>query len=1281
MILSSIHSIRKRIIAIILFICTIIIGTGFIITTVTDINRIKTSLAEQAVVAAKLVGKSCVSALSFNYPETAQKNLTALESFPGMVNARLYDSSIKLFAVYNQDDSEFFTPPESISSAYLYKDGFLFLNEPVVYQNTTYGMIVLKINPQIERAIFIKVLIAFVLSICLLGVAYFLASVAQKIISGPILELARRSEQISEKADYNISLDHENKGEIGTLYNAFNRMIKRIRDREQERDLAQNDLLFKEQVIESSTGAVATTDLQGVVTYCNPAFISLFGYAGIGNIVGSSFSVFLKDRTQFETFLTSLARHKNCVIETKARHINTDGFDAIVSGDTIFNWNRQPESFVITVSDISELREKSRALEKENTLRSAHISISDRLWGIQNLDDLTNSLLIGLNQYIDFQIGAAYVPDDTGTFKLVGSYAVYDDNESAPSFKPGEGIVGQAALEQKVLQITDVPETYFKIASGSGKAFPRHILVVPFLYDESVIGVIELAAFNSFRPMAFEILERLNRTVAIAIHASQSNEKLQELLEKTQTQSEELLSQTEEMLTQQEELQQTNEELEEQTQLLEEQQTDIKKKNRELEKSSWLVEQKARDLEITSQYKSEFMANMSHELRTPLNSILLLSDVLTNNKEKNLSDKQINFAKNIHSSGSDLLALINSILDLSKIESGQMELFLEDVPLLEFQDIVERTFRPVAEQKKLGFSITVDKQLPREMITDKQKTEQILKNLLSNAFKFTSSGSISFSIHRPRKDDMQLPKSLLPETTIAFTVEDTGIGIPEEKIAIVFEAFKQVDGTISRKYGGTGLGLSISKEIARLLGGSIFLRSQPGKGSVFTLYLPDNQDSALKTIDHTDAGVSSKPAVQGKQVQSSLVPDIFENDSNSLYDDRFTIALEDKSVLIIEDDPGFTRILCDHAHEHGFKVILASDGEGGLHLADFYRPSAIILDLGLPGIDGWSVMDRLKTNLKTRHIPVHIISAHQIQSKAMKMGAIGFLTKPVSLEKLGKVFAKFKYILSKPMSHVLVIEDNEEQCQSIKDIIGSNGVEVSCAYSAEEAETLLRINPYDCLILDLNLPGVSGLELLSIIEKDEQLCALPVIVYTNHALSQEEKQTLKKYARNIIVKSVSTPERLLDETTLFLHRVEADMSDSNRQVLRQLYEKDSVFKGKKILLVDDDMRNVFALNNILEEKGLTIKVAKTGVEALLRLDEHPDINIVLMDIMMPEMDGYEAMKQIRKQNRFEKLPIIALTAKAMKGDRIKCIEAGANDYLSKPVDREKLLSMIRVWLY
>ncbi len=1281
MILSKIKSIKNKIIAIILLTCFLTVGAGITLVVIMDINRIKDNMVQQTSIAAKLAGEGCVTALTFDYPDTARQNLKHLKSFPAVVNALVFDNKGELFAVYDKEVPIVPSQGFKLEKNHYYRGGHLHLVEPIVYQGKHYGMIYLKVRTAIEDQIIKGILYALSVLLGLLFLAYLIANFVQKIISRPILNLAETAGRISKKADYGVRLDDDTTGEISTLYTAFNQMLDTIQKREQERDNAEHSLLFKEQVVESTSSAIANADLDGTLTYVNFAFMRLFGYIVMTNVVGKPFYMFFETRETFELMLTSLVRQRQWTHETKVMKKNGSLFDAIVSADTILDNAGRPTSFVITVSDISLLRNASREMEKEDFLKTGEGIINDWLRGDLGMSKLASNLLGGLSQFVEFQVGAMYIADDAGILTLKGSYAVFDNNRTFKRrLKPGESLAGQAALEKRIIRVSRLPDDYFKISSGTGETAPNHLMAIPFVYRDETKGVLELGTIGSFKELDMELFKRITRIVAIAIHSSQSREKMQKLLEKTQLQSEELQSQTEELQSQQEELQQANEELEEQTQILEEQQADIKKKNRELEKSRWLVEQKAKDLKITSQYKSEFMANMSHELRTPLNSMLLLSDVLSDNRGGNLTEKQLEFAKSIHTSGLELLNLINDILDLSKVESGKMEFFLEPVAIEEFKKILLRTFGPVSAKKGLDFVITIENGLPEKMITDKQKLEQVLKNLMSNAFKFTSKGGVTLTIGRPEDEDVPLKKDLIQDNTIKFLVTDTGIGIRQENLDVVFEAFKQVDGTTSRKYGGTGLGLSISREMIKLMGGDIRLKSELDRGSSFAVFLPDSLSmEQLKTDDLSRASQSGTN--NGSIVKSASLQTAMDPGDSYIIDDRNSVTPDDKCVLIIEDDLAFTKIVGDLAHGEGFKVIIAMEGETGLHFADYYSPSAIILDINLPGIDGWAVLQRLKENLKTRHIPVHIVSAENETQEAMKMGAVGFLSKPVTMERLETVFNKFNILLSTPVKNVLVVEDSSKQCQAVKKIIGNGDVKLFCACSGKEAEELLRTNNIDCLILDLNLPDRSGFDLLSVIKEDLFLKAVPVIIYTGKELAPSERVLLKEYADSIIIKNVNSPERLLDETTLFLHRVESNLSKPKRTILKQIYEKESLFKCKKILLVDDDMRNVFAINNILEEKGLEIKVGKNGAEALGCLKEDPDIDLVLMDMIMPEMDGYQAMTAIRKQKAFEKLPVIALTAKAMKGDRAKCIEAGANDYLAKPIDREKLLSMIRVWLY
>jgi CheY-like chemotaxis protein/signal transduction histidine kinase len=825
---------------------------------------------------------------------------------------------------------------------------------------------------------------------------------------------------------------------------------------------------------------------------------------------------------------------------------------------------------------------------------------------------------------------------------------------------------------------------------------------------------------------------------------------------------------------QQEELQQVNEELEEKASLLAEQNAKVEQKNREVESARQALEEKAQQLALSSKYKSEFLANMSHELRTPLNSLLILAKLLTENKDKNLTGKQVEFAQTIYSSGTDLLNLINDILDLSKVEAGKMEVNATDVPVREVTDFVERTFRPVAEQKGLNFTLEVSPDAPSPVYTDGQRLQQVLKNLLSNAFKFTERGAVTLSIRRADKGRRFAARSLdRADDVIAFGVKDTGIGIARDKQQLIFEAFQQADGTTSRKYGGTGLGLSISREIARLLGGEIHVESTPGQGSTFTLFLPvryheqdrrrledeltsaprperlRSQSSTERQSSRPSLRESSTPATRSASAPTRDVdrkattagtgaggvsasattaptsptasaaterapvetadewklPDLSSIGTdqstdaetavetiepsledlprpNGFEDDRDDLQPGDRVVLIVEDDANFARILLDLARDKGFKGIVGHDGEIGLQLAHAYRPDAITLDIDMPGIDGWAVLDRLKHHPNTRHIPVHIITGIRERQQGMKAGAIAYLEKPVTKEALDDSFNRISQFIDQQVKRLLVVEDDNIQRHSMIELIAHEDVEITAVATAEEALRELAQTHYDCMVLDLGLKGgQDGFQLLETVKGDPAMRDLPIIIYTGKELSQEEETRLRRFADTIIIKDVKSPERLLDETALFLHRVEAKLPEHKRRMLERLHNADAVFAGKHVLIVDDDVRNIFSLTSVLEDHGMRVSFAENGKYAIDILKGTPDVDLVLMDVMMPEMDGYETTRAIRQIQELRNLPIIALTAKAMKGDREKCIAAGASDYITKPVDTEQLLSLMRVWLY
>lgn len=977
------------------------------------------------------------------------------------------------------------------------------------------------------------------------------------------------------------------------------------------------------------------------------------------------------------------------------------------------------------------LNAMAASLQEVEWLTSGKERLDDTIRGELALDQLARNCISFFVHYFEAQLGALYI-NNRGTLELLASSALSDRQGKFDTFAMGEGIVGQAALEGETLFFSKIEGNVPQINYGAGEQVPAHFMAVPIAADGDVVAVMLLGAMRPIGEPEKKFLNQNNSNIAILFNAARSRDRIAELLVTAQKQQKELqagnaelekqagvlreskaelqsqqeelrvtneeleeqtraLKQSEsELQSQKEELRVTNEELEERSRALESQKNEVWEKNSDLEEARQVVENKVKELEIASKYKSEFLANMSHELRTPLNSILILSQLLENNKDGNLSSKQIESAKAIHSSGSELLALINEILDLSKVEAGRVELNIEKVPLAGIISDLNRLYKDIAESKGVRFSIDVADDLPEFMETDGQRLQQVLRNLLTNAFKFTTEGEIALILSRPTAEQLQ-NTSLARHDSLAFSVRDQGIGIAEDKQQIIFEAFQQADGSTSRDYGGTGLGLSISRELTRLLGGTIRLHSIAGEGSTFTLVLPQQyeEEDTGPPVDKTTLAAArfsggGQQDDHASEVERTAMP-FQQNDAKQsggeVVDDRKNVTPGCKSLLIIEDDNKFSRILRDFARERGFLAVIAEDGETGLHFADYYRPSAIILDIDLPGIDGWMVMERLKENPELRHIPVHFMSAAESAMDALRMGAIGYLTKPVSMEKIGETFAKLEHMIAKPVSRLLLVEDDATQRAGIKELIGNSDVETMAVGSGARAYEELDRGSYDCMILDLGLEDMSGFELLEKIRRNPSMAGLPIIIYTGRELTEDEEKQLRRYAESIIIKGAKSPERLLDESALFLHRVEADLPEDKRKMLQTVHEPEGVLSGSTVLLVDDDMRNVFALTSVLEERRLDVVIARDGIECLEKLEEHDDIAAVLMDIMMPRMDGFEAMRKIRKKARYKDLPIIALTAKAMKGDRNKCIEAGASDYLAKPVDSDKLLSMLRVWLY
>ncbi|MBD6618076.1 response regulator [Komarekiella sp. 'clone 1'] len=1024
-----------------------------------------------------------------------------------------------------------------------------------------------------------------------------------------------------------------------------------------------------------------------------------------------------------------------------SRHISkplkqvSDLAENIADGDfsvSLPNSDRQDEIGVLTRifnQMIINLQNTTQKNEEQRWLKSNLAEFTQTLQGQRNLESVSRLILSNLAPLLGAPQGVFYIMesvDDQPVLKLLSSYAYKERKNVANQFHLGEGLVGQCALEKQRILLTQVPSDYIRISSGLGEALPLNIIVLPILFEMQVKAVIELASFQPFSELYLTFLEQFCEILGVFLNNIAANVQTQQLLQESVTLTQELQTQQEELqqsnqrLEEQaqdleesrfllkqsnEELQQLNEELEEKAELLEVQNREVARKNQEVEQARKSLEDKAEQLALSSKYKSEFLANMSHELRTPLNSLLILARLLSDNSGGNLSDKQVEYSRTIYSAGTDLLELINDILDLAKIESGTLSVDISRIYLTDLQSSLEQTFRQIAQNKGLSFAIELDDNLPDAIFNDPKRLQQVLKNLLSNALKFTEQGGVKLQISMDA-EAAQLDGSKHSSPMIAFAVSDTGIGIPIEKQKIIFEAFQQADGTTSRKFGGTGLGLSISRELAQLLGGRIELVSQPGEGSTFTLYLPQTysengetthkqdkkevfslqlaksqiQEADPRTALHQPT-TSEVPLTGSRPSDLSLLAKQIPNLPNEVADDRDTIQSGDRILLVIEDDDKFARILLEMAREQGFKVLVALHSKQGLILAQQFKPDAITLDIHMPEMDGWSLLDRLKRDPDTRHIPVHILSGDDRQQRGLQLGAITYLQKPVSPEDLTQVLTEIKGFIERKVKNLLIIEDDPVQAQSIIELIGNSDVHSTAVGTGAEALAILRSNRFDCIVLDLGLPDMSGFDLIEQIKQESSLLKLPIIIYTGKELNRQEESQLRGLAETIIIKNVRSPERLLDETALFLHRVQADLPPPKRQILEQLRQTDPVLANRKILIVDDDLRNIFALTSFLESYQMQVLFAENGRDGIEMLQANPEISIVLMDVMMPEMDGYETTRAIRQQQMFRSLPIIALTAKAMPGDREKCIEAGASDYITKPVDTEQLLSLLRVWLY
>jgi HAMP domain-containing protein/CheY-like chemotaxis protein/signal transduction histidine kinase len=917
---------------------------------------------------------------------------------------------------------------------------------------------------------------------------------------------------------------------------------------------------------------------------------------------------------------------------------------------------------------IDNLRLTTDRNTEQDWLKTNLARFTGMLQGQRDLGTVGRMLLSELAPLVSAQQGVIYQmgSEESAEMTLLSAFAGDGEDGHLRRLKIGEGLVGQCAAEKQRMLISELPPNTITIRSGLFEAVPRNVIVLPVLFEDRVKAVIELASLSTFTTSHLAFLEQLTASIGIVLNSIEATMQTEGLLKQSQQLATELQ-------VQQKELQQTNEQLAQKAQQLAEQNVEVERKNQEIEQARRALEEKAKELALTSKYKSEFLANMSHELRTPLNSILVLGQQLSDNPDGNLTPKQVEFSRTIHGAGTDLLNLITDILDLSKIESGTVSVEAEEVYFASLLDMVERPFRHEAENRRLTFEAETDPHLTRSIVTDSKRLQQVLKNLLSNAFKFTELGSVRLSVSLAKsgwsEDHPILGKAA---SVVAFEVADTGIGIPLDKQRIIFEAFQQADAGTSRKYGGTGLGLAISRELASLLGGEIQLRSAPGRGSTFILYLPQ-----------TYVGPSSAALVERKYpstVPASLSV-VSEHPVEKIPDDRDNLQPDDAILLIVEDDPHYARVLRDLSRDRGFKVLVAMRGAEALALAREYHPTAVSLDVFLPDMLGWTLLNHLKQDPATRHIPVQMLTLDEDRAHGLARGAFAFVTKPATPEGLETALTRIKEYSAPRRKRLLVVEDNPAEQLSIKELLGYDDIDVTVVSSGEEAIQAVNRESFDCVVLDLRLPDMSGFEVLERFRDTPALSDLPVVVFTGKELSPEEDARLHALARSVVVKGVESPERLLDETALFLHRVVADLPVEKQRMLDRLHHSDDALVGKKVLVVDDDVRNIFALSSVLERRGMNVLTAGTGREAIAKLESTLDVAIVLMDIMMPEMDGYETMRVIRQNVSLRRLPIIALTAKAMKGDREKCLEAGASEYLAKPVNTEQLLSSLRMWLH
>jgi PAS domain S-box-containing protein len=1093
-------------------------------------------------------------------------------------------------------------------------------------------------------------------------------------ITRPLQRITEFSKKIAAGNLNQKSIKRASKDEIGILTHNLNQMVFGLLGNLKEKEARNFAILYN--IVDP---LIEINDM-GIISTFNPAAVKVFGYSA-AEAIGKNVSMLMPDpyQSEHDSYLENYKKTGQAkIIGTRREMVGKrkDGslfpLDLSVNEFKVNNKKR----YVGICRDFTEhkkaeekIEKTNRELEKQNWLITLLGELSDKMRGDQDSIELAQNVINCLAEGLNAHSALIYLVEEN-KLRAVAGFGFTRQEEYSKEFMIGEGLVGKVVLEKQKFVLNDVAEGHIGIASGLGDALPGNIMIIPLLHEDAVMGVVELGSSDPITDPQVEFVNQAEDSIAIALNSALARKQMHRLLAETQAQAEELTAQKEELEQVQEELQQTNQFLEQQTQNLVRQKSEIEEKNE-------LVKIKVKELETAGKYKSEFLANMSHELRTPLNSLLILSQLLAENKENNLTEKQKEFARTIHSSGSDLLNLISDILDLSKVEAGKMELNLEDVSLVGLSESLKRTFLPLAEKQKLDFKIEFDEGLSEHIWTDVQRVEQIVKNFLSNAFKFTETGGITLQFHTVSPGTRFSRQTLNDSNAVGISVIDTGKGIPQEKQDYIFEAFQQEDGTTSRKFGGTGLGLSISKELSSLLAGEIKIESEEGVGSTFTIYLPESHPSPRAEIEEVETQTSEFVP------ESQAAP---RNGSAS------------QLILIIEDDPHFSKIVSTTAKEKGFDSVVAGEGKLGLELAK-KNPTAIIMDVDLPGIGGLEVLEQLQADDATRNIPVYFVSAHHDRAQeALKKGAVEFIEKPASLDKLENIFVKIISSLKRVEKQILVVEDNEGMRDSMIGLLSSDHVTILTAENAKEAIQQLRNHPIDCMTVDLGLNGESGFDLLHEVKDDPTLPNVPVIVYTGENLTLSQEEELGCFSKAVIIKGAKSPERLLDEINLFLYGLNQISEEKNyleevgdlgvtgvpkatamEPSVVSEEEVSVLFHGKKVLLADDDMRNIFALTHLLEAKDIDVIVARNGQEAIDTLKENPDTDLVLMDIMMPEMDGYTAMQEIRKNKTFSETPIIAITAKAMKNDKKKCLDSGASDYLTKPIDKSELFTQMSVW--